>query len=395
MAWSELWNLSGLPPVRVGIKRWIWRGFNSNTSDMHKTWSSHCFILLCFQMVYLAPGLTQNVIVDGGLQVTQLDSANNLGLLVASMPDGTFATLSPEKLAIAFERHEKTVRQQSGVDSDDFIFGRDSIPVDSLTSPDTFFFFDQSLGAFRGGAVNQVGIWSASSLGKFSFAYGQDANAPGSHSAALGNGAQAMSHDSYAIGEDALSRGGHSIAIGRAATADGWRALSIGANSRAWYEDATALGNRCRADNRAAIAVGIDTRAYGDMSMAIGNGAWAEAPVSVSIGIGTRAKGVFSLALGAVNTSWSAFETVLGFNNTPYTPNDSAGWHPEDRLLVVGNGELIGSPSDALVLLKNGDLGLGTSTPVHPLEMESGAHSLMPVSGRTPQIFPRNMQSRI
>jgi hypothetical protein len=60
---------------------------------------------------------------------------------------------------------------------------------------------------------------------------------------------------------------------------------------------------------------------------------------------------------------------VVGRYDTDYTPNDSLNWDADDRLFVVGNGTGSGSRSDAMIILKNGKVGIGTSTPIAELEV--------------------------
>jgi len=56
-------------------------------------------------------------------------------------------------------------------------------------------------------------------------------------------------------------------------------------------------------------------------------------------------------------------ETAIGVFNEDYTPISSTAFEGQDRLFVVGNGTGAFAPSNALTLLKNGNLGLGTTTP--------------------------------
>ncbi|MBK7752438.1 MAG: hypothetical protein IPI41_07465 [Flavobacteriales bacterium] len=60
---------------------------------------------------------------------------------------------------------------------------------------------------------------------------------------------------------------------------------------------------------------------------------------------------------------------TLGMNNTDYVPNSTAVFNAADRLLVVGNGAAPATRSDALVILKNGNTGIGSSTPAARLHV--------------------------
>ena len=73
-------------------------------------------------------------------------------------------------------------------------------------------------------------------------------------------------------------------------------------------------------------------------------------------------------------TAPSFAESVFGYFNTDYVPSSTSSFVGSDRLFVVGNGTG-NDPSDranALTLLKNGNLGLGTSTPQAQLHVQSG-----------------------
>jgi len=73
--------------------------------------------------------------------------------------------------------------------------------------------------------------------------------------------------------------------------------------------------------------------------------------------------------MGVNTTAKSGYETVIGFWNTDYTPLDPAGWNSADRLFTVANGTHPSNRSDAMVILKNGRTGIGTSTPQTQLQV--------------------------
>jgi len=79
----------------------------------------------------------------------------------------------------------------------------------------------------------------------------------------------------------------------------------------------------------------------------------------------------------------------VGGYNTTYTPVDTIGWNSNDRLFVIGNGINSLNPSDAMVVLKNGNTGIGTSTPNESLEVDGNIH----VSGGNRTIFNRSNNS--
>jgi len=81
--------------------------------------------------------------------------------------------------------------------------------------------------------------------------------------------------------------------------------------------------------------------------------------------------GVGSFAYGENLYAPSFGEVAVGINNEHYTPNSTSAWDGSDRVFSIGNGNgtftgQFGFPqkfSNALTVLKNGRVGIGTSTP--------------------------------
>jgi len=179
--------------------------------------------------------------------------------------------------------------------------------------------------AFRAGQIdNRDGStadqWDDANTGLFSFAAGRNTLATGEGSIAMGEDSRAYDWYGIAIGSGSQASSPHSIAIGD-------QALGIGSG-------ATAIGSGVRADGSGAVALGGSSRAVGDGSAAMGWQATAE---------------TFS-------------ETALGHFNTLLAPPTAHAhtWYSTDRLFVIGNGTSDTARSDAVVVLKNGDTGIGT-----------------------------------
>lgn len=88
---------------------------------------------------------------------------------------------------------------------------------------------------------------------------------------------------------------------------------------------------------------------------------------STATGYQTNAKGNFSTATGSLTIAHSGYEMVLGRWNTEYVPENTTGWHANDRLFVIGNGISSSDLRNAMVVLKNGNIGIGTSSPTAKL----------------------------
>ena len=189
-----------------------------------------------------------------------------------------------------------------------------------------------------------------------------------------------------------------------------WDKDSIGNYSFAWGWNNKASGNRAtawggstEASGSASTAWGVLTEASGYLSTAWGDNTEASGIYATSWGENTEASGFYSTswgsdteATGRNTTAWgdhtispSGYETAFGRFNTLYAPVSSTGWNANDRLLVVGNGTSTIQRSDALVLLKNGNFGLGTSTPAERLDVVGNIH----VSGDNRTIFNRTNHS--
>ncbi len=138
-----------------------------------------------------------------------------------------------------------------------------------------------------------------------------------------------------------------------------------------WYPDKAAfragrvLGAQWNTENigNYSSASGYNSTASGPYSNAWGSTTNASGSQSSAWGFNTIASGASATAFGESTTAPSFAETAIGYNNTIYTPSSSTTWVAEDRLFVIGNGSA--GSSDALVMLKNGNTGLGISEPLY------------------------------
>lgn len=137
-----------------------------------------------------------------------------------------------------------------------------------------------------------------------------------------------------------------------------------GYNTRASGMYSTAFGNASIASGTNAFATGSSVSALGEYSTAMGFNARAERDLSLSIGVGTIAKGEASVALGYFTKAKSLSGTVLGmFNDTLDTPNPALS-ATTDRLFQIGNGTVDESRSNAVTVLKNGNMSIGNFTAI-------------------------------
>ncbi len=180
--------------------------------------------------------------------------------------------------------------------------------------------------AFRTGFV--IGDhWDTYNVGNYSFASGSNTNASGSSSSAMGAGSIASGIASTSLGRETIADGDYSTAMGFGTNASGFLSIAMGSYTIASGQNSTALGNT-------AIA-----------------------------------SGDYSFAMGQNINARSIYETVLGRWNTDYTPSGAN----TDRLFSIGNGTSPSLRSDAMTVLKNGNVGIGTITPVARLHVNENS----------------------
>jgi hypothetical protein len=133
---------------------------------------------------------------------------------------------------------------------------------------------------------------------------------------------------------DNANIGHHSIAMGYGTIASGAYSVAMGDRSEAAYEASTAFGYQTEATEFASTAMGASTLASGR--------------ISTAMGYATNARGYASTVVGLFN------DPILGSAQTDVTSTTP--------LLIVGNGAS-GALSNAMVVLKNGNVGIGTNAP--------------------------------
>jgi hypothetical protein len=206
--------------------------------------------------------------------------------------------------------------------------------------------------AFRVGYVAGP-QWDKDSIGNYSFASGLNNQSKGSTSTAMGYGN--------------IATGDFSTALGYGNSASGEASIVMGVNNSASGLYSTATGNQTIATGIVSTAMGYFTTAGGHSSTSMGIGTAATGDYSTALGASTIASGAYSTSMGGFTAAKSAYETVIGSWNTDYTPASSINWIATDRLFTIGNGTSFSLKSDAMVVLKNGNTGIGTNNPTRPL----------------------------
>lgn len=224
-----------------------------------------------------------------------------------------------------------------------------------------------SKGAFRAGSVNGS-AWNKDSIGV--------------QSVALGFNTKALRPYTIALGESSVARGDNSISIGRLTNAEGFGSVAIGIEAQALSPGAVSFGTSA-AIGFNAISIGSGNTAFGDYATALGssNNAFGESSCTLgyygtvvgnyglTAGFETTVEGNYGVAFGEGTYAAPSHAFVVGrYNVFPesYTVDD---WIDSDELFIVGNGSS-GNPSNAMTVLKNGNVSLGGINPVAKLEVE-------------------------
>lgn len=159
---------------------------------------------------------------------------------------------------------------------------------------------------------------------------------------------------------DAANIGDYSTAMGVYPIASGVAAVSLGMSTNATGSASTAFGMGTTASGGEATAMGYITTASGGLSTAMGYKTKASGDQgSTAMGFETTASGNSSTAMGCHTTAASFCETVIGQYNTTYTPISTTEWNANDRLFVIGYNYY----TNAMTVLKNGNIGIGTDNP--------------------------------
>ncbi len=217
------------------------------------------------------------------------------------------------------------------------------------------------------------------SIGYGTNAIGDDAYAMGAGTTAFGNfsiaiGGNASGTSSMALGGGSAS-GSSSIAIGMSAEAVENNSLALGENTIASAMYSIAIGNNSEASSEGSVVIGFSSEAKGIGSTAMGNGTVSSGHFSTAIGYDTETSGEYSTAMGFSTIGASYSSIALGRYNVGF--GDPDNWVETDPLFEIGNGSSFTQRANALTVLKNGSVGIGTITPTEMLEVADTIYSSM------------------
>ena len=133
------------------------------------------------------------------------------------------------------------------------------------------------------------------------------------------------------------------------------------------YSFAAGYSNKSKGE--ASVAFGYSTSASGIYSTAMGENTSASGFLSTAMGYNTSASGFSSIAVGRENKSKSYGGTVVGIYNDSTNAADPFSINSNNRLFQIGNGTADNARSNAMTVLQNGNVGIGTTSPGAPLHI--------------------------
>ncbi len=145
--------------------------------------------------------------------------------------------------------------------------------------------------------------------------------------------------------------------------------FATGLLSKAPGAGSAAFGSYTEAHGDYSTAIGYFNRTYGESSIAMGSNNVASGYISTAIGFLTRASGELSIAMGQGVTARSALSLAIGRYNDSIASASKIGWVATDPLLYVGNGSDDGNRHNAMMVLKNGNVGIGLNAPAARLHV--------------------------
>ncbi|MFC2151967.1 hypothetical protein ACFLSE_05510 [Bacteroidota bacterium] len=210
--------------------------------------------------------------------------------------------------------------------------------------------------------------------GYYSTVMGYNSTASGNYSTTIGYRSNASGEFSTALGYYTTASGDNgAAAIGQMVNASGISAIALGAYSWASGARSTAMGIYTTASGDVSTAMGSSTYAIGDNSTAMGLWTFANAYCSSTMGYYTIANGMYSTAINYLTTAnghnstamgrytnaRSYCETTIGaYNDTTFSA-EKWSWEDTDPIFIVGNGTSNSVRKNALMVLKNGNTGIG------------------------------------
>jgi hypothetical protein len=224
--------------------------------------------------------------------------------------------------------------------------------------------------AFRAGYING-NQWDEINIGNYSFATGRLTIASGDASTSMGARTTAIGLSSTAMGSLTTAGGEYSTAMGKYTNATGYASTAIGDSTLASGTMSFASGFRSIASGFYSTAMGESTNATGNYSTAMGTETTASGISSTAMGKSSGAFGGTSTAMGVGIQARGYAGTVIGMYNDPTMSSVEPFPSSITPLFVIGNGDDDANRSNAMVVIKTGNVGIGTNSPAARLDVDA------------------------
>lgn len=257
-------------------------------------------------------------------------------------------------------------------DSSVLFTGPTEVPLSTLFGPPasgagTRLFWYPQKGAFRTGSVLGT-FWDKDSIGLMSFGSGYNSRATGYVSTSMGYATNANGYASVSLGNSTTASGASSTSMGYRTIASGLISTSFGEETTASGRNSTSMGYFTKAYGEASTSLGFGTNALGFFSTSMGMVTTASGIYSTSMGTQTFAIGTASTSLGAITIARADNSTTMGANTIARSNNSLVIGQFNDTAAVgslfeIGNGSANELRNNAITVLNNGNIGLGTISP--------------------------------
>ncbi|CAG5068769.1 hypothetical protein DYBT9623_01501 [Dyadobacter sp. CECT 9623] len=243
------------------------------------------------------------------------------------------------------------------VQSGDFQFGP-PLP-DQL--PGTRLIWYPKKAAFRAGLITG-NAWNNVNIGEYTTAFGYNTQASGQYA--------------FAVGAWSLAGGEASFAAGNGSAANATNSMVGGLQNQANGESAFSVGSHNNSKGNGSATIGIQNIAHAVGSIATGNSTQASGDGSFSSGQNTFAKAFGSATFGAYNN--------LQDNPVGATSADA---RDADRIFQIGNGGGPADLSNALTVLRSGNIGVGNGVLIPQFILDIGGRPRVRHGAETAGIF--------
>jgi len=320
-----------------------------------------------------------------GFSDTRLPSQKAISIYVKNMTqgywtlNGNYLTSVNKRIGIGTTTPIDLFHAELGTNGFLVTGSYDGLSIPNLGKGTRMVFYPRKA-AFRAGSVyNVADCWNDPNVGAYSSAFGMDCKASGIYSVSMGLNNSAVGAKSFSAGNSNASNGPGSISLGQNNVSNGLSSTTFGDSNNSSGSYSTSGGNLCQAAGDYTFSIGYKNQSGGPYSATIGNQNVTSSSAIASLAFGnlTKTYGNYGICLGSNITSWSIGEIVLGqfaddynyvYNNL-IGPNFPTQWNLTDRLFVIGNGLSSSQLSNAMVILKNGNVSLGGTNPANRLEV--------------------------